>query len=172
MLSAIPADYPVPILVVQHIAAGFTEGLARWLNGAVPLPVRLAEDGAVAKPGVSIGPEGAHLLLQADGTLALNRKLAAGLHRPSADVLLTSIAASAKGAGVAVVLTGMGRDGAAGIQAVAEAGGLTIAQDEETSAVYGMPREAAKRGAELILPLQEIAQVLMTVALERRRKPR
>ena len=172
VLSAIPADYPVPILVVQHIAAGFTEGLARWLDGAVPLPVRLAEDGAPAKAGVSIGPEGAHLVLQAGGSLSLDRKSPAGLHRPSADVLLSSIAANAKGAGIGVVLTGMGRDGAAGIEAIVQARGLTIAQDEETSAVYGMPREAAKRGAELILPLDEIARVLMTVALERRRKSR
>jgi two-component system chemotaxis response regulator CheB len=169
VLSAIPADYGVPILVVQHIAAGFTEGLARWLDGAVPLPVRLAEDGAPAVPGVTVGPHGAHLVLRADGTLSLDRRSPAGLHRPSADMLLTSIAASAKDAAVGVVLTGMGRDGAAGIEAIVEAGGLTIAQDEATSAVYGMPREAVKRGAELTLPLGDIAGVLTTVALKRRR---
>jgi two-component system chemotaxis response regulator CheB len=168
VLSGIPADYPVPILVVQHIAAGFTEGLARWLDGAVPLPVRLAADGAFAMPGVTVAPDGAHLVLRADGTLSLDRRTPAGLHRPSADVLLTSIAASAKDAAVGVVLTGMGRDGAAGIEAIVEAGGLTIAQDEATSAVYGMPREAAKRGAELILPLTDIAGALTTVALQRR----
>jgi two-component system chemotaxis response regulator CheB len=87
-------------------------------------------------------------------------------------MLLTSIAASAKDAAVGVVLTGMGRDGAAGIEAIVEAGGLTIAQDEATSAVYGMPREAVKRGAELTLPLGDIAGVLTTVALERRRTHR
>jgi two-component system, chemotaxis family, protein-glutamate methylesterase/glutaminase len=172
VLSGIPATYLLPILVVQHIAAGFTEGLAHWLDGAVPLPVRLAEDGARAEPGVTIAPEGAHLMLRPDGTLVLDRRSPAGLHRPSADVLLTSIAASAQSAGVGVVLTGMGRDGAAGLEAVAAEGGLTIAQDEASSAVYGMPREAAKRGAELILPLGEIAGVLTTVALERRRKRR
>jgi two-component system chemotaxis response regulator CheB len=172
VLSALPADYPLPILVVQHIASGFTEGLARWLDGAVPLPVRLGEDGAPPRPGVTVGPEGAHLVLREDWTLFLDRRSPAGLHRPSADMLLTSIATSAKHAGVGVVLTGMGRDGAAGTEALLEAGGLTIAQDEATSAVYGMPREAAKRGAELILPLGEIAGVLMNLALERRRKPR
>ena len=167
VLSAMPASYPLPILVVQHIAAGFTEGLARWLDGAIPLPVRLAEQGATAMPGVTVAPEGAHLVFQSDGTLALDRRSPAGHHRPSADVLLTSIAASSRSAGIGVVLTGMGRDGAAGLQTIREAGGLSIAQDEATSAVYGMPREAAKRGAALILPLCEIADVLATVGLER-----
>jgi two-component system chemotaxis response regulator CheB len=168
VLSAIPASYPLPILVVQHMAAGFTDGLARWLDGAVPLPVRLAEQGATATPGVTVAPDGAHLVFQPDGTLLLDRRSAAGLHRPSADALLTSIAASSRSAGIGVVLTGMGRDGAAGLEAIGEAGGLTIAQDEATSAVYGMPREAARRGAELVLPLDDIAGVLTTLALERR----
>ncbi len=172
LLSAIPASFAVPILVVQHISAGFTKGLAEWLDGAVPLPVRLAEDGARAAPGVTIAPEGAHLVLGPGGVLTLDRTSAAGLHRPSADMLLRSVAAHAAKTGVAVVLTGMGRDGADGLAAVHEAGGLTIAQDEATSAVYGMPKEAAKRGAELVLPLGEIAGVLTTVALDRRSKPR
>lgn len=171
ILAGIPADFAVPILIVQHIAAGFEDGLARWLDAAVPLPVRLAEHGAPALPGVSIAPDGADLVLAADGVLLLDRTLPAGLHRPSADVLLHSIARRAESAGVAVVLTGMGRDGADGLAAVRQAGGFTIAQDEATSAVYSMPREAAKSGA-LILPLGEIAGALTTVALERRRKPR
>jgi two-component system chemotaxis response regulator CheB len=168
VLAAIPSGYPLPILVVQHIAAGFTEGLARWLDGAIPLPVRLAEHGLPALPGVTVAPEGAHLVFLSDGTLALDRRSPAGLHRPSADMLLTSVASAARSDGIGVVLTGMGRDGAVGLQAIGEAGGLTIAQDEASSSVYGMPREAAKLGAELILPLGEIAGVLTTVALERR----
>ncbi|MHB8468897.1 MAG: chemotaxis protein CheB [Gaiellaceae bacterium] len=167
VLSGLPAGFAVPILVVQHIAAGFTAGLARWLDGAVPLPVRLAEEGAEAASGVTIGPEGAHLVLRADGTLELDRRSPAGLHRPSADVLLASLAASAGSASVGVVLTGMGGDGAAGIEAIRRAGGLTIAQDEATSAVYGMPREAAKRGAELILPLGGIATALQRQRVRR-----
>jgi two-component system chemotaxis response regulator CheB len=168
VLAAIPASYPLPILVVQHIASGFTEGLARWLDGAIPLPVRLAEHGAAVRPGVTVAPEGAHLLFESGGTLALDRRSPAGTHRPSADALLESIAASSKSAGVGVVLTGMGRDGAVGLQSIRAAGGLTIAQDEATSAVYGMPREAARRGAELILPLGDIAGVLTTVGLDRK----
>lgn len=172
VLSGIPVGFAVPILVVQHIGAGFSEGLAQWLDAAVPLPVRLAEHGANALPGVNLAPDGADLVLGAQGVLRLDRTTPAGLHRPSGDALLRSIAHHAQSAGVAVVLTGMGRDGAEGLAAVREAGGLTIAQDEVTSAVYGMPREAAKCGAALILPIGEIAGALTTVALEWRKQPR
>jgi two-component system, chemotaxis family, protein-glutamate methylesterase/glutaminase len=172
LLSGIPAGFPVPILIVQHIAAGFSEGLARWLNATVPLSVRLAKDGAQALPGVTLAPDGADLILGPEGILRLDCTTPAALHRPSADALLRSIAVHAQSAGVAVVLTGMGRDGADGLGAVREAGGLTIAQDEETSAVYGMPCEAAKRGAALILPIGKIADALTTTALERRPTPR
>jgi two-component system chemotaxis response regulator CheB len=167
VLSGIPASFPIPILVVQHMSTGFTEGLAHWLDTAVPLPVRLAANGAGVAPGVTIAPDGAHLVVRGR-QLDLDRASPAGLHRPSGDVLLQSIAESAGDAGVAVVLTGMGRDGGAGLGAVRKAGGLTIAQDEASSAVYGMPREAARHGAELILPLEKIAGTLARLGSERR----
>jgi two-component system chemotaxis response regulator CheB len=172
LLAGIPAAYPTPILVVQHITAGFTAGLVKWLAAALPLPVRLAEHGDRLEPGVTVAPDGADLILRPDGTLALDSTTAAGLHRPSADVLLRSLAGALGASAVAVVLTGMGRDGADGLAAVRQAGGLTIAQDEATSAVYGMPKEAAKRGAELILPLEEIAGTLTALGVERRRRAR
>ena len=172
LLSGIPSGFPVPILVVQHIAAGFSEGLARWLNATVPLAVRLAEDGAQALRGVTLAPDGADLILGPEGILELDRTTPSALHRPSADALLRSIAQYARSAGVAVVLTGMGRDGADGLGAVRAAGGMTIAQDEETSAVFGMPCEAAKRGAAMILPIGKIADALTTIALERPQKSR
>ena len=172
LLSGIPADFAIPIVVVQHIATGFADGLARWLDSAVPLPVRLAEHGAPAHPGVTLAPDGADLTVGTGDLLRLDSTTPAGLHRPSGDVLLRSIARRAQSTGVAVVLTGMGRDGADGLAAVHEAGGLTIAQDEATSAVYGMPQEAAKRGAALILPIGEIAGALMNVALDQRKQPR
>src|SRR5207302_8432022 len=85
--TALPARFPVPLLVVQHISAGFTEGLARWLDGVVPLPVRPASEGAKLSAGVWIAPEGAHLKLLRSGVLTLDRRTAAGHHRPSGDVL-------------------------------------------------------------------------------------
>jgi two-component system chemotaxis response regulator CheB len=160
LLEALPASFPVPILVVQHITAGFTEGLVRWLASTVDLPVRTAEDGARLAPGVWIAPEGAHLILRPSGRLALDPSSDPGLHCPSADVLLRSLAQSAGSLAVAVVLTGMGRDGGEGVAAVCAAGGLAIAQDEATSTVFGMPRVAAEKGAEVVLPLDEIPALL------------
>ncbi|HVU76779.1 MAG TPA: chemotaxis-specific protein-glutamate methyltransferase CheB [Gaiellaceae bacterium] len=161
VLSNIPADFAVPVLVVQHIAAGFAAGLAVWLDDAVPLPVQLARAGESLSPGVWIAPDGAHLFVQPRGTLMLDRQTKAGLHRPSGDVLLRSLADFAGPAAVGVILSGMGSDGAEGVAAIRAAGGVTIAQDEESSAIYGMPRAAAEHGVELVLPITEIAPTLI-----------
>jgi two-component system chemotaxis response regulator CheB len=163
LLGALPARFAVPILVVQHIANGFTEGLARWLDQTVPLPVALAGDGQRLAPGIWIAPEGAHLVVRPGSRLGLDTKTAAGAHRPSGDVLLTSMAESLGRLAAGVVLTGMGRDGALGLGRIARAGGLTIAQDAPTSAVFGMPRAAAEAGAEAVLPLGEIAGRLLAL---------
>jgi two-component system chemotaxis response regulator CheB len=160
ILRALPDAFPIPILVVQHITPGFTEGLVRWLAESIPLPVRTAEDGAELAPGVWVAPEGADLVLEEE-RVVLDSSTEAAIHRPSADMLLASLADSFGRHAVAVVLTGMGRDGAAGVEAVRKAGGLTIAQDEETSAVFGMPKAALERGAELVLPLDQIARRLL-----------
>jgi two-component system chemotaxis response regulator CheB len=157
ILSALPATYPIPILVVQHMSPGFAGAFAQWLDSEVPLPVRMAVGGVRPGPGVWIAPEGAHLVLTTTGRVALDDLTVEGLHRPSGDMLLRSLAASSGRDAVAVVLSGMGRDGAAGLADVQRVGGLTIAQDEVTSAVYGMPRAAAECGAEFVMPLSEIA---------------
>ena len=161
VLASLPDGYPIPILVVQHIAAGFVEGFATWLDGQVALPVRVAADQAKLAPGVWIAPEGAHLTLNAANRLILDRETVSGPHRPSGDVLLASLAGSAGRAAVGVVLTGMGRDGALGVEALREAGGFTIAQDEASSAVFGMPRAAADRGADTVLALEDIGSRLI-----------
>ena len=161
VLAALPGDFRVPLLVVQHIAAGFTEGLAIWLDEAAPLSVQLARAGDPLGPGVWIAPDGAHLFMRPDRTLMLDRHTEVGLHRPSGDVLLSSLADFAGAAAVGVILSGMGTDGAAGVDAIRAAGGVTIAQDEESSAIYGMPRAAAEHGVELVLPITEIAPTLL-----------
>jgi two-component system chemotaxis response regulator CheB len=164
VLAEIPARFPIPILVVQHISAGFGEGFARWLDDQVPLTVRLARAGPMGA-GISVAPEGAHLALSGSDCLVLDRRTAAGAHRPSGDVLLRSVAAEAGAQGVAVVLTGMGRDGAEGLGAVERAGGLTIAQDEASCAVFGMPKAAAERGAKVILAPAAIGRRLAILHL-------
>ncbi len=160
LLGGLPAAYPIPILVVQHITEGFTEGLARWLDQMVPLPVRVAAEGPLRAPGAWLAPDGAHLKLAAPGRLRLDRQAAAGLYRPSGDVLLSSIAEAAGRTGVAVVLTGMGRDGAAGAAAVRGLGGLAVTQSEESAVAFGMPQAAIVSGVDLVLGPDEIADCL------------
>jgi two-component system chemotaxis response regulator CheB len=161
LLGDLPAEYPIPILVVQHISAGFTEGLVQWLDQSVSLPVRIAADGAPVRPGAWIAPEGAHLKLAPSGRLRLDARTVDGHHRPSGDVLFESIAEAAADKGVAVVLSGMGNDGARGAGAVRRSGGLAIAQDQESSAVFGMPKAAIDCGADLVLPPAKIAACLI-----------
>ena len=162
LLEGLPATFPIPILVVQHMAAGFTESLAVWLDRAVPLPVRTAEEGAPLAPGVWLAPDGLHLALEG-GRLALDDGIYPGPHRPSGDVLLHSIARSLGSSAVAIVLTGMGRDGASGAAAVKNAGGIAIAQDEESCVIYGMPKAAVEAGVELVLTPDEIAATLASL---------
>lgn len=156
VLAGVPATFPIPILVVQHMASGFVESFARWLDREVPLRVRMAVSNTRLAPGIWISPDTGHLVLSKHGRLGLDQTTVAGPHCPSGDVLLRSLAAVAGKEAVAVVLTGMGRDGAEGLGEVRSAGGLTIAQDEATSAVFGMPQAAAECGAELVLPLDSI----------------
>jgi two-component system, chemotaxis family, protein-glutamate methylesterase/glutaminase len=149
---------------VQHMTAGFTEGLASWLDRRTPLPVALAGSEHALTAGVWIAPDGAHLKLEAGMTLALDPDTADGHHRPSGDLLFASMAAAAGEGAVGVVLTGMGRDGARGVEALRRAGGRAIAQDEGTSAIFGMPRAAVEAGADIVLPIGAIAGALLRLA--------
>lgn len=160
VFSPLPTDFAIPILVVQHIASGFLDGLIAWLDGQVAIRVRPARDGATAEPGVWIAPEGAHLVLEEGLVTRLDRRTVSGYHRPAADVLFASLASTAGSDSVAVVLTGMGSDGAEGAAAVRNCGGLTIAQDKSSSVVYGMPAAAAALGVGRVLALTEIGPAL------------
>jgi two-component system chemotaxis response regulator CheB len=162
ILAGLPADFPIPVLVVQHMAPGFIDGFARWLDQKLPVAVRIAADGEQAKPGVWLAPDGAHLHLTKSMRFALHREPEAA-HRPSVDELLGSLADAAGNQAVAVVLTGMGRDGAAGATTVRDAGGTVIAQDEESSVVYGMPQAVAQAGADLVASPPEIAATIAAI---------
>ncbi len=162
ILRSLPAEFPVPIAVVQHIADGFTEGLASWLATESRLEVREARDGDRLRPGlVLVAPTGWHLLV-GEGAARLSDAPPVDTFKPSVTPLFVS-AARAYGARVCgVMLTGMGRDGAEGLRSIKEAGGPTLAQDEATSAVFGMPRAAIELGAvDRVLPLDEIPRALV-----------
>jgi two-component system chemotaxis response regulator CheB len=161
LLRGLPAAFPAPIAVVQHIADGFTEGLAAWLASETRLDVHEGEHGEELAPGkVLLAPTGRHLVV-GDGVVRLSDAPPVDTFRPSVTPLFLS-AARAYGPRVCgVILTGMGRDGAEGMRVIRDGGGTTIAQDESTSAVFGMARAAIELGAvERILPLDEIPRVL------------
>lgn len=166
LFDELPADLPVSVLVVQHIAAGFEAGLADWLNKEFPHDVRLAKDGEAPAPGaVRLAPAGSHLRLLAHGKLGLDAEAPARRgHKPSVDDLFHSVAAAAPRESVGVLLTGMGADGVEGMLALRAAGGVTVAQDEASSVVFGMPRVALEKGAaDLALPPREIARWLARI---------
>lgn len=162
-LDEVPADPPVSFIIVQHIAAGFELGFADWLNKEFPLDVRLAQDGEIPRPGaVRLAPGGSHLLMEPGGVLRLDTSTPARRgHRPSVDELFLSCADSCPRESAGVLMTGMGADGVEGLLALRRAGGLTLAQDEASSVVFGMPRVALERGAaDVALPPRDLARTL------------
>jgi two-component system chemotaxis response regulator CheB len=168
ILRGLPATFALPILLVIHIGEPFAAAFAEWLDGLSPLRVSLAKDGDLLPPvgraRVIMAPPDRHLLLR-DGALRLSRDPERHSCRPSVDMLFESLARELGDRSLACLLTGMGKDGAAGLLEVRRAGGTTIAQDEATSIVFGMPQEAIRLGAAMsVLPLGEIAPVLRGVA--------
>jgi two-component system chemotaxis response regulator CheB len=148
VLSSLPADYPIPILIVQHITKGFATGLAEWLNTSTKLEVSLAGHGVRPESGsVLLAPDDYHLQVNARGLVELSKDEPYRGLRPSANYLFRSLARAYGPRAVGVVLTGMGDDGAEGLAELHKAGGLTMAQDEESCVVYGMPQEAVRRNA-------------------------
>ena len=149
------------ILVVQHIHPAFVEGFAAWLTDATGIETVVASDGDAATPGhIHLAPGDCHLRLGRDSRLEVGPDPDT-LHRPSADELFRSVALHGGKGAVGVLLTGMGEDGAAGLLAMREAGARTFAQDEASSAVYGMPRAASRLGAaESVLPLDELSSAV------------
>ncbi len=163
LLRDLPLDFPAGIVLVQHVDASFAAGMADWLNDQVLLPVRLVREGERPLPGqILLAGTDDHLHLLADGTLRYTEDPKESLYRPSIDVFFHSVAQHWRGTAVGVLLTGMGQDGARGLKAMRERGCLTIAQDQATSAVYGMPKAAAAMQAAVeIRPLNQIAPRLV-----------
>ena len=162
VLSALPPAGPGTV-IVQHMPVQFTAEFAKRLNGLCAMRVAEATDGEEVLAGKAlIAPGGRHMLLQRIGAtyvVRLKDMPAVNHHRPSVDVMMHSVAKAAGANAVGVILTGMGSDGAKGLLAMRQAGAYTIAQDEETSIVYGMPKEAAAQGgASEVLPLERIAR--------------
>jgi two-component system chemotaxis response regulator CheB len=162
VLRALPADFPVPILVVQHIADGFVGGLADWLNTVSAVHVKVAEEGETIAPGVVyLAPDDRHLAVSERG-VTLSEAPPVGGFRPSANVLFASIARVFGTSAVAVMLTGMGDDGVDGLRTMKSAGGTIVVQDEQSSVVFGMPKAAIAEGlADVILPLREMPAKLI-----------
>lgn len=162
LLGGLGPSFPLPVLVVIHISPLFAPALVEWLGAQIPLAVRFANDGERPVPGaVTIAPANRHLVLQGD-RLRLVDGPERHSCRPSVDVLFESLAPRGPGV-IACLLTGMGRDGAEGLRRIRAAGGRTIAQDEASSVVFGMPREAIRLdAAERVLALDDIAPTLLT----------
>ena len=166
ILGQLPADFPCPLLISQHIADGFASGMAEWLAGVCKLPVRLAREGELIMPGtVYISPSEANLSVSPSRRIALAQRLLGEIYHPTCDVLLASVAAVYGYLGVGIILTGMGSDGAAGIAEIHKTGGATLAQDEASSVIFGMNKVAIERGGvQQILPADEIPQAMCRLA--------
>jgi two-component system chemotaxis response regulator CheB len=168
VLGGLQRDFPLPVLVVLHLAAPFSLAFADWLERQIQLPVRHARDGEpLPQPGeavVLLAPAEVHLEL-VGGRLRLGHGPERHFCRPSVDVLFESVARDCGARAIACLLTGMGRDGARGMLAIRNAGGFTLAQDEATSTIFGMPAEAIRLGgASRVLPLEVLSTAIANAA--------
>jgi two-component system chemotaxis response regulator CheB len=170
LLGALPADFRLPILVAQHIADGFAQGLVDWLATQIRLPIRLACDGERMAAGVvHLSPSESNLTVDGQGRLALTARPTVQIYRPSCDVLLTSVAAAFAQRAVGIILTGMGSDGVRGMEAINRAGGATLAQDEGSSVIFGMNAVAIERGwVRRVLPVDRLSSALIALDRESR----
>jgi two-component system chemotaxis response regulator CheB len=163
LFGGLPAALPLPVLLVQHMGGAFMDGFASWLGSVVPQRVELARSGVLPEAGtIYVAPGDRHLTLLPSGKLGLSDAAPIAGQRPAATVLFASAAAALDGAALAVVLTGMGDDGAAGVRQLIDAGGAAIAEHESTAVVNGMPAAAVREGA-LSLPLDLIGPQLRRI---------
>lgn len=163
ILSKLPPDFPIPIVIVQHISDGFTKGLVDWWNNECEIEIQEAKDGERLRKGVVyVSPSFVHMTVTKNGRIKLEDSPPVGGHKPSANVLLSSVAEAYPQSAIGIILTGMGDDGAIGIKAIKEAGGFTIAQDEESCAIFGMPKVAIEMGVvDKVISLDAIPDEIM-----------
>ncbi|AFM22791.1 chemotaxis-specific protein-glutamate methyltransferase CheB [Desulfomonile tiedjei] len=166
IFSSLPLSFPAPILLVQHISPGFTHGFVDWLNRTATLQARLADDGERIIPGnIYVAPDGHQMKVDAGGRIILTTEEAENGIRPSISYLFRSVAHAFGAKSMGILLTGMGRDGADELKTMRDKGALTIAQDKESSIVYGMPMEAVRLGAaQYSLPPDKIIDMLMKIS--------
>ena len=171
ILSGLPKDFPAPVLIVQHMAAGFMESFVAWLSAASGFPARIATHGEHLLPGRAyFAPDGFHMLATRDGCIALSGDGPEGGLRPSVARLFRSVAEAFGRSAVGVLLTGMGRDGADDLRLMREKGAVTIAQNQESSIVFGMPGEAVNRDAvDYVLAPDRITELLARLVKVKRR---
>jgi two-component system chemotaxis response regulator CheB len=169
IFASLPKAFPVPILVVQHIAHGFLPGLAEWLNQTTAFRVHIGAHGMVPMAGHAyLAPDGFHMGVSASGGIVLTTGVEENHHRPAVAYLFRSLAAVYGPAAIGVLLTGMGTDGAAELRLMKDCGAVTIAQDRETSVINGMPGEATRLGgATHVLPADRIADQLVSIVNSR-----
>lgn len=165
LLAQFDAGFCAPILIAQHISDGFIEGMAQWLSGLSRLTVKVAEDGESLRAGhVYLSPSEEHLTVSPERRVKLKKRADSDIYRPSCDELLNSVATVFGRNAVAIIMTGMGRDGTRGMTAIHAQGGITLAQDEASSVIYGMNAEAVKAGViQRELPLKCIAAEMQRI---------
>lgn len=164
IFSRLNENFSLPIVCAQHISEGFTNSLVSWLSNTSTLKIVLPRDGADLLPGeIYFAPDGYHILVES-GRIRLDKEKGEHRHQPSVDYLFESVKNSYGSGTLAVLLTGMGEDGAEGLHNIYTSGGYAIAQDEDSSIVYGMPRAAKEKGVNVILSLQEIPTRLNILA--------
>ena len=161
LLKSLPADFLGAVFIVQHIADGFVDGFASWLDRECAIPVKLAVDGARYLPGEAVVAPGCSHMTVSDGRIRLSNDAPVNCCRPSIDVLFNSLAQEPCDQVVSLLLTGMGKDGAQGLFRIKERGGMTLVQDEGSCAVFGMPKAAINlHAANQVLPLESMPAVI------------
>jgi two-component system, chemotaxis family, protein-glutamate methylesterase/glutaminase len=162
ILTQLPSNFPVPIICVQHISTGFLSGLVNWLSAECKLPIKIAQSGEYPLPGiVYFAPENHQLRLYKSGKFTISNQPDFSGYQPSVTVTFQSIAQFYGSSAIGILLTGMGKDGGVGMQAIKQSGGLTLAQNEASSIIFGMPKEAIRLGAvDRVLSIDSISTVL------------